>query len=157
MTQKRPFEWFDKDQQLQTVTAGVSVLREILDQMSDNDRVGATITRIIGTIQLRPLLANAEAHIFMGIALVNADAFSGGVVPDPEDAADQPGWLWKSYRNVMHDAINVHTPVGLVTFDIRSQRKLGREQRLLIILHNLSTSSTNVNLDYCTRTLVKHR
>ena len=77
-------------------------------------------------------------------------------VPDPAADSDQPGWLYKvclPFRNV-----ELGVPIsGLVRFDVRSQRKLGGEDRLVMIFENSTLSGANAHFNAFTRVLMKHR
>ena len=156
MATRRSVAWFDAELMGQTVASGGFQGHAIDLNMVDSDKRGCTVTRIIGTVTMRPVLLDLRQFMFLGICMVTSDAIAGNVFPDPNDAGDQPGWLYRTYRTVIMSDLQDHSQETELHFDIRAQRKYrGVDDNLLLIFTNEAGGGTSVNYDFLTRTLCR--
>ena len=54
MANKRPVEWFDQSNVNVSTAVSGETGTDVLDQMLTGDTAGSTVTRVIGTIYVRP-------------------------------------------------------------------------------------------------------
>ena len=54
---------------------------------------GFTITRTLVDLRLKADSVVQQVTLAWGLVLINADAASAAVFPDPVDNSDRPGWL----------------------------------------------------------------
>ncbi len=90
----------------------------------------------------------------MGLAMINDDALGALALPDPGDAADQPGWLYRDRIVVRGDRAEVAEAQTLF-HDLRAARKFpGQESNLVLIIDNDAASGGSVSIEGLMRTLV---
>jgi len=157
MVTRRQVEWQDQSVLNTAVAIGSQIGLDLTDQMAELDKGGATITRIIGSLVVRPDTTQQRDFVFAGIVLVNEDAVAGALFPDPSVDGDQPGWMWKGFDTVMVSNTGDSSQFSRLHFDIRSQRKMRHTDDLILVVDNSSVSAGGIVFDFLTRTLVKHR
>lgn len=90
-----------------------------------------TVTRMIGSILLRNDTA-VENDIAIGVIVVNKDA-TAATTPNPR-GNPEAAWLYRKdfYMGATIGEINGKDDVG--HFDVRSQRKIGRDEKLVVVV-----------------------
>ena len=103
---------------------------DLLANLAEDERKGATVTRVI--MDLRYTLAGIGSvqDISIGLTLVNDDALASGALPDPQAETDQPGWLWRT----THEIAEPDNPNLRQHHDLRAQRKMEEEETLVLII-----------------------
>ncbi len=129
------------DDQLLNVelTSGSQEEFQLLPAVTDPQKRGYTLVRMLFNLVMAPSTPGAvsgQMATDIGIALVSADAFTAGAVPDPSTDADFPvsGWLFR-HRTLIRDETLAS---GIVEFtrvkeDLRAMRKLDRSFVTLIL------------------------
>ena len=132
-TQRRPRAWADRIISLGVTSGAQTIPFDLLADLPDT--TVKTVTRLIGTFTLVPSDLDAAVtsaqRIDMGIGVASQEAFTAGVVPDPNVQADYPalGWLWIDSQTVIKVNASGTTEAFLyptVHFDIGAQRKVDR-------------------------------
>ena len=126
-----------------------------------NERLGCTITRIIGTIYCSlgvTIAGDAVQVIDVGIGVIERDAQAANAFPDPDTEADQPGrgWMYRARELCFQETGVPFVSHAVFRFDIRAQRRLDRGM-LMLIIDNNSTEGTpqSVVLRGLTRSLCR--
>ena len=148
MANRRRTNWIDTT--FYTLLAsGSQSVRSLFSELSQRDVAGLTITRTIidlGFSSTTVAGAWGTQRLSMGICLVSSEAFSAGVVPDPETEADLPvgGWLWRSTKLIAQNGAGA--PVVFPLFiDLRSQRKVAAGE-LCFITSNVAGDGTSFSM-----------
>ncbi len=132
----RPLAWADSLFNISLITEGAgNVSGDLLATLTPSDTI--TVMRLIIHLTLMPqnLSDNIDGTVAvdLGIGVAALEAFTAGVVPDPDNPSETParGWLWRD-RMVMtanhitgppaHDTYQVQE----VRADIRAMRKVDR-------------------------------
>ena len=145
----------------QTVSNGGQVAVDMIPGLSEDDRVGCTITRLIGVVFFHTqltLTSETVQVIDLGIGVMSADAFAAGAMPDPDQEGDQPsrGWLYRSREVVWYEAGQNRMLPGVFRFDVRAQRKLDRGTLVMVVdSNNTEGSVATVLMRGLTRTLCR--
>ena len=111
-----------------------------------------TVVRIIGSLRVNSDDATLSVEWAAGIAPIMGDAVTANVFPDPHASDDQFPWQWWMSR--------VSPPAGAgglsiqVELDIKAQRRMTGNQRLMFILNNHDAFET-LEFSLSTRVLVK--
>ena len=121
---------------------------------------GTTIIRTIITLHvMSSTVAGAwGAHVVdLAIGITDREAFTAGVVPDPDSAVDKParGWMWRTQMLVSQNGVS--TPiVTTMHADVRGARKIDLGRAYLVVNSNLSAGTAfAVDIRGLIRTLVK--
>ena len=115
--------------------------------MSAIDKEGRTITRLIGELGLYSTtvagLWGVQA-LDLGIAVIDGDAATALVFPDPNSASDEPprGWLFRTRCIVAQNGSGAPV-VYKCMFDLHAQRKLYGGGILMLIANNTSLLGTS--------------
>jgi len=139
----RHMRWLDKRVNIQIAEASQTLLEIGTEQLEANERRGLTLTRMLihlwvsdaATIET----ALGSQMVDLGIAVIDADALSASVVPDPaveEDFPPRP-WVWR-------DQVYCRSPETIVApflfpeikVEVSSQRKLGNGAMVLVVDSN---------------------
>ena len=106
---------------------------DLLVDLPENDV--KTVTRLIGRLTVIPSDPNAAVtsamRVDMGIGVASQEAFTAGIVPDPNVQADYPtqGWLWIDSPTIVFVNGSGTTESWLypmIQFDIGAQRKVDK-------------------------------
>jgi len=122
---RRAREWFDTTLNF-SVAAGGQGFLALSPFLLDDERKGATIVRTLIDFWISTVTANVFLDAYAGITFVTDDALSAGVLPDPSDDTDQPGWMWKKKIVVVSTSENVPEARNTLV-DLRSMRKFPGE------------------------------
>ena len=138
---RRQTRWVDRILMGFNLAALANVSVDLLAQLPEIQRKGCTVTRLVGRANaLTAGTVNSAAHLHMGIVLASTDAIGAGALPDPEDEAEQPGWMWRDFLTVVTDVAGDFGNNSQLTFDLRAQRRLaGADQSLVLVAKNDST------------------
>jgi len=123
-----------------TLGAGGQELQSLMTNItSAESRRGLTMVRTL--IQLDVAYAVHDAgegsqHVSLGIGITSQEAFSAGIVSDPQTVTDHPvgGWCFRSRYRVFGFAAD-QPAIHLVRIekDIRAMRKLNNGEMYLVI------------------------
>ncbi len=126
----------------------------LLDQVFIPDAPGETVIRTRGLfgVESDQSAASESANGAVGIGVVSAQAVSVGItaVPHPVTDAGWNGWFWHSYWN---STVRVSSAVGFqnllrnITIDSKAMRKVGDEERVVIVLENSATVGVRFFMD----------
>ena len=145
--------WFDSSSVAQTVASGAQANKDLSVNMTDSDKRGCTVTRILLSLMIRPTLVDLENFLFYGIAMVHEDVAN---YPDPDVSTDEPGWLLRDFRNVLTKDADEGAGIVRATYDIRAQRKFtGPSMHLQFILNNVAGGGTAIVYSYLSRVLCR--
>ena len=151
---RRPTQWYESIQQDVALNAGQQAHTDLLSNIATGNRQGSTVTRMILDIQMRPGAITVTHEIYVGIAVLNADAVGASAFPDA-DSVDDTDWLF--HARLISNSSNVSdgTQGDRIRMDIRSQRVLRAQQdRLILVRDNLIGAVTTYN--HFIRVLMKH-
>ena len=114
-----------------------------------------TVTRILPGLSLVPSTFNANASgvqiVSLGIGVTSQEAFSAGVVPDPNVSTDYPprGWLWAATYSIEYDRVagtGLHWSPVRIDVDLRANRKVDRGI-LFLAACNANVSGNGLDVD----------
>ena len=153
---RRQTSWFDHISPIKTLASGATESLDLSDAMTESDKRGATVTRILLTIYVRPVLVDLSQRWFYGITMMSRDSVVAGALPDPEVASDQPGWMLRDFRAVLtHDAEHAQA-IQHMTYDLRAQRRFtGPSNELEFVSKNLAGGGTSVEYAILSRVLCR--
>ena len=149
---KRRTSWEDTIFDADAIAEGSAGVNFALDgTLSQADSQGLTLTRCIGDLTFlsgTTAGANGQQRLSLGIGMASREAFTAGVLPDPESETEEParGWV---YRTVLGVTQSVQAqPMVRLQFDIRAQRRLD-SGRLWVRVVNLDVGGTGFNILVC--------
>ena len=149
---KRQSRWLTEIASGLAIPTNSNVSQQLTSSMTDEFRKGATIVRMIGCFTFRASTVDILYSVMYGIVLTSE---SVGNAPEADVQLNQPGWLFWGCRSIIQNNLSELTPINLVEFDIRSQRKFRGEDDVLTVRFDQSTSSgSNLFVDVAVRTLV---
>ena len=127
------------------VTSGAQQDVDLLNNLSDDESRGLTVTRVIGTIHMfSGTIAGAwgKQILDMGIGVVSVDAVAANAFPDPNLSQDQPprGWLWRGQEMPEQNGVGTRI-VKTIHFDVHGQRRL-EAGRLMLIINSTGGTGT---------------
>ena len=128
---------------------------DFLVNLADANKKGATITRIIMSLTVRPALENVQSEIYFGIAAVNADAAAALVFPDPDVETDNVRWLVRGGGPNESNADTLFSSWRHYEFDLRAQLRYRSEQEETHFILNQNAGG-DMFFWLMTRILVKH-
>ncbi len=104
----------------------------ILDGVPTTLTARATVTRIVGTWAVRPLLTDSTVAMVSSIYVLSQEAFSAGAFLEPE--TDEASYMWTDMVYIrgsdLNGAVNnqyVNRPI-----DIRVKRKVRSKENILV-------------------------
>ena len=112
-----------------------------------------TVVRTIISLTLAASASGAAGTLSGGIVKVDGDAFAAAAMPDPDQAQDQPGWLWRFHEGVFSSGANARADAVLLKEDLKGRRKLISESDILALTMNKDATVATVNVDGLIRTL----
>ena len=139
---RRTAEWYDVSFN-DSIAQNVQDIKDMSTNLESNERKGATIVRTIIDLQFIPATSNVQMRTFLGLVLVELDAFASAVVPDPSLSDDQPGWLYRAQTSVRASSVNDPNPYRLQA-DIKSRRKFPGEDVLYTAILERDSAVGNV-------------
>ena len=152
-TARRPLGWFDYSAENQTLTSNTQVAVITSSDMTDADKRGGTVTRLLVTVHIRPSLINLGQMVTYGMALVHEDQTN---YPDPQVSTDQPGWLFKDQIRVIMSDLEDGSQIRRQMYDIRSQRKFrGPSDLVRFIIFNNAGGGSSIVWDVFIRMLCR--
>ena len=134
-----------------TIANGAQTFVDLLQNIPDTEQMGLTVTRLLFDMWFTPDVgtgADGAQMVDVGIGLVSEEAFNAGILPDPNQNADQPvtGWLFKA-RTVVQVMVSPDAVLGgHMQVDLRAQRKMGQRAKLVLIMNNTAVVSTSFNV-----------
>ena len=121
--------------------------------ISQGDKKGMTLVRMILELNLSAAGTGTGALLHAGIFLLHGDAKTAGVYADPEDQAEQAGYLWRWTGTCFTSAVNDRSQQTQIKADLKSRRKYPSEDHELVLYMKATSSSITVNVDGLIRTL----
>ena len=121
--------WHDVGLKATTVSEGATGVNIALDgTLSVADVQGLTLTRTLGNLYFMSMTVAGAWGIqalSFGIGISSREAFTAGVLPDPEGDTEEPlnGWVIRNVVAVAQNGIG-GAVIQRVHFDIRAQRRL---------------------------------
>ena len=134
-----------------TLGNGTQTFTDLLQNLPATEQHGCTITRIILRMTYSPVVtigSDGAQQIAVGIGLVSEEAFNASIFPDPSQNADDPitGWMFKTVRAVRVMLSPDDVLHGVIHEDIRAQRKMGYNTKLLILTENSADEATSFDV-----------
>ena len=161
MATRRLLQWFDTIEVAQTLSSNGQAEHDLLVEMEDQDQRGATVTRMLLDIDIRPNTVNSYAQMYVGILAWPAEAFLAGIMPDADQEADEGlGWMFRGRLYTLEDTLNV-APRNMgsrLVVDLHSQRVLrtsGADSIYLIL--DQDSSGITLTYNFICRLLMRHR
>jgi hypothetical protein len=156
----RMMDWIDTRIGLNVANAAVPGFLAIDGGSTQVVQRGTTIIRTIIALYLSSddvAGAWGVQDVDLAIGISDREAFTAGVLPDPNSNTDKParGWMWRTALMVSQNGVG-----GQVVFevhaDVRGARKLDLG-RAYIIMTSLTSAGTvfDINLRGLIRTLIK--
>jgi len=141
---KRHGEWVGSA--VQTAFIGLAASSVVLDQIFTPFDAGETLIRTRGLFAVKTdQIATSENFMgAVGIGVVSEQAATLGItaVPHPDTDSGWNGWLWHSYwagAILFGDATGFASPaVVSVPIDSKAMRKVGDNERLVLVVENSS-------------------
>ena len=154
----RALQWFTKIQNdLAVANNGQSVV-DLLASVVDDERKGATVTRIIYDIEARPDTVSAHKHLKWGITFVNRDAAVAGAYPDSDSESDRADWLMRGVLSTTVVGLADGQAYAYRQGDIRSQRVWrAEESNLYIIFDDNDSEAGGLFVSFMIRILLRLR
>ncbi len=149
--QRRLTAWDDQLVTSLSVTSGAENSFLLTENVSDTEKRGCTIVRIILALELLPSVpgnVSGVQTVSMGIGATSDDAFAAGALPNAEVDTDFPvmGWLWRGKYLVRDETLATGiVPFPRIDADLRSQRKIDRSS-VFVILQNTPVQGTAFNI-----------
>ena len=144
---RRALVWYDQFIDIPGLPLDTSSSRTFAVQMPDSLRKGATLVRTIVDLMAGLSVAGTGGMLAMGIVITNDDALAAAALPNPEDDADQPGWLWRVRKSVFTNITTDRATLTPFFVDLRAKRKMsGEDLTPVLIVRNIgSAQSYNIN------------
>ena len=135
----------------QTLAPGAQNVSNILDAAQDTDY--DMVERVIWQGKYGLSVANSEANIRWGLIVVNVDAFTSAVVPDPF-GDHRASWYWNEFLSVDEPTVEfVHFRGGTAT----RRRIPSIQHRMILVFESDATSAGTLKYDIGLRILVSHK
>ena len=86
----------------------------------------------------------------IGLGVVTAQAVAIGItaLPKPDTDADWGGWMWHSYYANTIERLSAsgfqHRSLTLIPIDTKAMRKIGLNERLVLVIENSGTVGVQV-------------
>ena len=152
-TPRRQGKWYDTSLN-STLSASTQVGIDLTTEMDPEQRHGSTIVRTILDLTLQPATTGINLRCYLGLVLVELDAFAANALPDPSVNDDQPGWLYKVIRNVRTGSLDTVPNNGQIQLDLRSKRKFPGEDVLYTLVLERDSATGSVLFTGQIRTLI---
>ncbi len=156
---RRAVEWYDTIELADTIPSNGQGEHDLLVNMEDRMNKGATVTRLILTLDIRPTVVDTFCNLFVGITTWSNEAFLAGIMPDSDDDADMGvGWMYRGRLWTMMSNLTDAPGLGAsLLLDLRSQRVLTSEDQSLFLVVDQDASGINLTMNFLARVLIKHR
>jgi len=152
----RPTAWFYDLANDQAVAASGQLTIRLASALSAGVIKGATITRIVGFLNVVPDLVNEHAHHFWGIAMVAGEAVAAMAFPEPDDENERVAWMWRDGGSTTMSDLFDKSQEVTYRFDIGSQRIYRDELQQCRLIFNQSAGG-GVFVSFGIRVLVRLR
>ena len=149
---RRATRWLDTIVN-ESIVNVASVADNLDSNISQGDKKGMTLVRMILELNLSAAGTGTGALLHAGIFLLHGDAKTAGVYADPEDQAEQAGYLWRWTGTCFTSAVNDRSQQTQIKADLKSRRKYPSEDHELVLYMKATSSSITVNVDGLIRTL----
>ena len=140
----RALKWYTTIARDQPIAAGAQANHGILGTLDVGVHKGATVTRILGRVEMGTDTLVTDGFLSFGAIILNTDAVIAGALPDPQTAADNADWLFRDELHTRMSSLSDGSQLARGVYDIRSQRILRSEQDVL----HLVVAASGVGLEY---------
>ncbi len=132
-TPRRRRTWADRTIDILITSGGQTIPIDLLADLPTSDV--KTVTRIIGRLTIvsadPDTAVSSTQRVDIGIGVASQEAFTAGIVPDPNVQADYPtqGWLWIDSPTIVKVNASGTTEASLIpviTWDVGAQRKVDK-------------------------------
>ena len=156
---RRPTEWYTTENTaggFEVLNAGGQTNLPLFTsaQITASAIKGSTVTRLLMQLLFRADSVAQTNILHWGIVVINGDAASAGVFPDPQDLSDRAGWMARGKLLVIQDSLSDASQWAQAKLDLRGQRVLHNEEDQLHLIVNNSGSFVGQWSAYI-RTLMK--
>ena len=150
---RRGVEWFDRTVN-STLTASNQVGIDLSTDLSNVNRKGATVVRMLLDITLQPVTIDVNLRSYMGIYMAELDAFNASNFPEVAVDDEQPGWMYRMMRNVRTHDVDQLPANSHIEVDVRAKRRFVGEDTLLTLVLERDAAVGGVLFTGMVRTLV---
>ncbi len=115
-------EWYDRISGIVSLASGGQDEYDLLTNMDVKDSKGATITRIVLTLDIRASTVNVYNEVFLGLTCWPQEAFLAGIMPEADDEDDNgAGWMYRGRLWTLVPDLNTAPGLGAsVNLDLRA-------------------------------------
>ena len=138
----RAMQWITKLQSWTTLAAGAQQANQLDTQLLQ--RQGATLTRLVGFIDVGPAAAALRTQVAWGIIIMDQTAFAAGSFPSPIVPTQVPWCYWEAHE-FLRFGITTGESRERFRFDIRGQRKYGIRDDILTFVIDNAAGGSSVN------------
>jgi len=135
-----------------SLTAATGSLSLVSVMVRDTVNQGRTLTRIVGDLWFSMPNTAGFYGLTYGWLVVTDEAFVAGSLPEPR--SDEAPWLLHRQWNGNIQAAGERNPAISVPFDIKAQRKLDAQSRIVLILESGGMAG-NLNIEMNARILFR--
>jgi len=125
-----------------TLLTGVAVKQSLVGTLTGPELAGMTLTRMLFRMDLSTadeVLGTNAQTVDVGVGIASREAFTAGVLPDPDSASDEPprGWVYRDRVMVPgRQVTSAGRTISQFRADVRAQRKI--EEGILWVQINSS-------------------
>ncbi len=149
----RKYAWYDTVLN-SILTSGNAIVQNLSLNIASEHRVGMVVERVILDYEYNLSLAGSGGLISYGVTMWPQEAALSGVYPDPDDVDPEAKWMFKrSFAIVATDSANDISQATYAKHDIKSKRRFQTRDYRLVLVHQASTLSDNVNVNGMIRVL----
>ena len=153
----RRLEWFDSILGFTTIADGGQTSQTLFDAnvLGAIGVKGATITRQIVKIIMRPTVLVTISELHYGITIVNADALTASAIPEADVVSDRADWMVRGWLAAFSNSLSDSTQTDRVMADIRTQRIMRSEEDALIVIYDNALNGVSIQVAHFIRTLIR--
>ncbi len=157
MTMRRETQWYTKILGFSSLASSAQTSLDLLSGMPQDMRKGATVTRMVYKLVVRPTAVAQLVEAHYGVVVVSTEAFVAGAMPEADVVSDRPDWMMRGWLYSMADSISDRSQYDTTEMDLRAQRRLPSEDNTLALVFDASTSGFGLEFAVFFRTLMKLR
>ena len=150
MPGRRRSAWTDSQMNTEVAEGSAGLTTDLDGTLSVADSQGLTLTRLLIDLSFYSrVIAGAHGiqRVALGIGMCSREAFTAGVVPDPESDVEFParGWIYRTIFAVAQNGIGAPVIQRQLTLDLRAQRRLDNG-RMFLRMVNTDISGTGFDV-----------
>jgi len=152
---RRKTSWFSAVFPPQTVAIGQNAGFDVLGLANIRLYADTTITRVVGSVSIRPNAINLRCDGALGLITMEKDAITAGSFPEPLD--DDTNWMHWRHFNAQSADLNFGSNANPFDIDVKVGRKLPGERFGLVMCIQLdAAAAASALIDMGLRVLLKH-